>query len=186
MLNKLAFAAMALLMSAQVHAVVVTPTVEENLCFDGANWSAMCGESGGSGVRVSGALSINPGDVGSPGAVGITAYMNGQGYMLNSSGNWVQYVGTPIQYAYFNAMPSVINLPKIYEGEKCAYQNVEIYVGYGVLSSVEVEKIDNYHKQKNPKISREHLVGLYTYLNGERNNKFGLVYSNTSQCSSGG
>lgn len=183
---KLAIAALTLIMTVEAHAVVVTPTIEENLCFDGANWSAMCGESGGSGVRVSASLSIQSADVGLPGAVGVVAYMNGQGYMLNNSGSWIKYTGTPTEYKYYDTMPSIITLPKIYEGEKCSYQDVEIYVGYGVLSSVEVEKIDKYHKQKNPKISREHLVGLYTYLNGERNNKFGLVYSNTNQCSSGG
>lgn len=172
--------------SMSASAFTITPFVEDNLCFDGVAWSQYCSDgSAQGGVRVGAAITPDIADVGKPGAVGVTAYINGQAYMLDKTGQWVQYLGTPIEYAYYDSLPSYINIAKIFEGDKCGYESAEIYVGYGVLTSADLDRIDNYHKSRNPKITREHLIGFYTYLNGEKNNKYGLVYRNQQTCGNG-
>jgi hypothetical protein len=178
---------LALLSSAAGAAIQIMPVVEQ-LCSDGAGYSASaCMSEGASynGIKLGAVISVDAADIGRPGAVGITAYFSNEAYMLTAAG-WTKYTATPEPYQIYTALPAVINIPSFYVGAKCAYQNAKIYVGYGALSDADAQKIDTYHAQRNPKISRDHMVGLYTYLNGEKNQKYGLIYDNNSDCSYSG
>lgn len=177
-----------LLSSASNAAVQITPSVEQ-LCSDGSGYSASaCISEGASynGISLGATIAVDPADIGHVGAVGVTAYFGNEAYMLTMSGSWSKYTATPEPYQIFQSLPPVINIPAFYVGAKCAYQNAKIYVGYGALSDTDANKIDNYHAQRNPKLSRDHLVGLYTYLNGEKNQKYALIYDNNSDCSYSG